>query len=406
MKILILSTWFPFPLDQGSRIRAYHLIRALTRDHELALISFEDQPLKQEWLEQLQKFCSWIKILPEKPFSYSRWKTLAGFVSTKPAAVVAGYNHNMEKLVLKSAQEWQPDAVLAFTFVTAPYALKIPNITRIVDMDNLLALMLREEIGFTGSNTQKFRRKLAYLKFKHYENNIYTPFDICMVVSELDVARVQTYTNIRPTQILNVPNGVDCETHRHIGAFKKKHQMIYSGALTYQPNFDAMKYFLAEIFPSVLAEVPDAHLIITGSTKGVNLEILALNERVTLTGYIDDIRPLVSESQLCVVPLRQGAGTRLKILEAMGLGTAVISTSKGSEGLDFTHEENIWIADTPELFAKGIIKLLNKPDILDSLVSQATNVIQKIYDWKIIEKNFATAINHMMNETPQVEVEK
>ncbi len=400
MKILILSTWFPFPLDQGSRIRAYHLIRALARDHELALISFEDQPLKQEWLEQLQKFTRWIKILPEKPFQYTLGRTLLGFFSPKPAAVVAGYNRKMEKLVLESAREWQPDSVLAFTFVTAPYALKIPNVTRIVDMDNLLALMLREEIGFSRSFAQKFRRKLAYLKFKHYENDIYKPFDKCLVVSELDAARVQTYTHIRPTQILNVPNGVDCETHQHTNAAKKQHQLIYNGALTYQPNYDAMRYFLAEIFPLVLSEIPDAHLIITGSTKSVNLENLALDEHVTLTGYVDDIHPLISESQLCIVPLRQGAGTRLKILEAMGLGTAVISTNKGAEGLDFTHEENIWIADSSELFAKGIIKLLNEPKILDSLVAQANNVIQKKYDWKIIEKNFATAIKSIVTETP------
>jgi len=398
LKILILSTWFPYPLDQGSRIRAYHLIRALAGEHELALISFEDQPIQKDWLEKLQKITSWIKILPEKPFHYTRWRTFLGLFSIKPAAVVAGYNRKMEKLVLKSAREWHPDAVLAFTFVTAPYALKIPHVIRVVDMDNLLTLMLYEEISFARGYIQKLRRKLSYLKFKHYENNIYKPFDKCMVVSELDKGRVQTYTHIAQDQILIVPNGVDCETHRPAGTIKKPRQLIYNGALTYQPNYDAMQYFLEQVFPLVLSEIPDVHLLITGSTKGVNLGKLAINEQVTITGYVDDIRPIISESQLCVVPLRQGAGTRLKILEAMGLGTAVISTSKGAEGLELTHGNEIWVADSATLFAKGIIKLLNNLTLTASLVEKANHTITTKYDWKIIEHNFATAMKSLQSE--------
>jgi hypothetical protein len=102
----------------------------------------------------------------------------------------------MEELVIQSAKEWQPDMVFAFTFVTAPYALKIKNVKRIVDIDNLLAIMLREDIGFSSNLLQKIRRFLAFFKFKNYENNVYKPFDRCLVVSKLDVGRLQQYTDI------------------------------------------------------------------------------------------------------------------------------------------------------------------------------------------------------------------
>ncbi|MRS05460.1 glycosyltransferase, partial [bacterium] len=107
------------------------------------------------------------------------------------------------------------------------------------------------------------------------------------------------------------------------------------------------------------------------------------------TGYVDDIRPFVAKCQICVVPLRQGAGTRLKILEAMALGTAVISTTKGAEGLEVTNNEHTILADSPADFARGVIQLLNDPNARKNLEQNASALIKKVYDWKIIENKFS-----------------
>ena len=329
-KILIFSTWFPYPLNQGSKIRAYHLIRALAKEHQLALISFEDQPVQQEWMEHLSSFCSIIKVLDRKPFKYSRLKTILGFFSTQPSAVFAGYSSEMEKLVKKTAKDWQPDLVFAFTFVTAPYALKIRNIRRVVDMDNLLAIMLKEEIASASGRLSKLRRHLAYLKFRHYEDKIYSPFERCLVVSEQDEQKVQHYTHLQPKQIWVIPNGVNTVYYHPNGVQKQPHQLIYNGALSYAPNLDAMQYFLTEIFPLILNKIPDVSLHITGKSDPTLRERLPFHKNVIFTGYLDDIRPAIQHSTVCVVPLRQGAGTRLKILEAMAAGTVVVSTNKGA----------------------------------------------------------------------------
>ena len=389
MKILILSTWFPYPQNQGSKIRAYHLIRALARDHELTLISYEDHPVQKEWVEHMGQFIKTIKIVPEKPFQYSKLKIILGFLSVKPAAVVAGYNKNMEKQVVQIAKEWEPDLVFAFTFVTAPYALKIKNVKRIVDIDNLLAIMLREDIGFSRNIMQKIRRFLAFFKFKIYENNVYKPFDQCLVVSKLDVERLQQYTDIQSDQILNVPNGVDLEINHPFEIEKEKDLLIYNGALTYYPNFDAVKFFMTDIFPLILAAKPETKLIVTGKTDGVSIDQIPNKEHIIFTGYVDDIRPVVAKSQICVVPLRQGAGTRLKILEAMALGTAVISTIKGAEGLEVTNNEHIILADSPDDFARAVTQLLNDPNARKNLEQNANALIKKVYDWKIIENKFS-----------------
>jgi glycosyltransferase involved in cell wall biosynthesis len=393
MKILILSTWFPYPCNQGSKIRAYHLIKALASEHRLALISFEDQPIQPEWIEHIGEYCEEVKILPQAPFQYQRWKSLLGFFSLKPSAVYAGYSKEMENLVTSVAADWQPDLVFALTFVTAPYALKVPGVKRVVDMDNLLALMLKEEIPMSKSISQRMRRTLAYLKFRYYEDKIYSPFDYCIAVSDMDTNRVQQYTRIQPQQVICVPNGVDLNYYQINGIAKNQHELVYSGALTYLPNFDAMQFFLSEIFPMVQSEYPQSKLKITGKTNGFSTEHLRLNGNTFFTGYVDDIRPVVAEAEICIVPLRQGAGTRLKILEAMALGTSVVSTTKGAEGLDVRHGYDYLLADTPQEFAQSVIRLLKDQNLQKKLTLQARKTVEKTYNWEKIGAHFLEKVN-------------
>jgi len=137
MKILILSTWFPYPPIQGSKIRAYNMIRSLSQEHEVAVISFKDMDVKDEWIEHLHQYCKEVIIVDQNPFHYSQFQTWLGFFSPRPSAVVAGYSAKMAGAVQEFARKWKPDLLFALTFVTAPYALQITKTLRVVDMDNL-----------------------------------------------------------------------------------------------------------------------------------------------------------------------------------------------------------------------------------------------------------------------------
>lgn len=397
MKILVLSTWFPYPLNQGSKIRAFHLIKALAEQNEVILISFEDVPIQPEWIQEIEKYCKEIIVFPKPPFVYQKIKLLLGFFSSKPSTVFAGYSKEFEVLVLQTAKQTRPDLIFSFTFVTAPYALKTDIPLKVVDADNLLALMLHENYQQTSGFFKKARRFLAYVKFKNYENKIYRPFDRCLVVSELDVERIKTYIPFSDEQVLNTPNGVNIHTHQPGNTAKQKNQMIYNGAMTYYPNYDAMYFFLEDIFPLILQKIPGAQLNITGKTHNVPIDKLPTTKNVRLTGYLPDIRPAVSSSSVCIVPLRQGAGTRLKILEAMALGTAVVSTTKGAEGLAVENGTHILIADTPKAFANAVIRLLEDEDLNQKIVQNALSLVQNIYNWDQIGANFAKQITDLSN---------
>jgi glycosyltransferase involved in cell wall biosynthesis len=381
MKILVLSTWFPYPPIQGSKTRAYQLIKALANSHDVALISFEDVPVQPEWRDHLAQLCRIVESVPQNPFSRNLARQWLGRLSLTPSSVLAGYSEQMSGCVRAVAAEWCPDAVLALTFVTAPYALQVKGVRRIVDVDNLLAPMLSDSYHQAELFLPRLRRYLAYWKFRRYERWLFRQFDLCLLVSARDIGVVQHYIPLKSCQIGLAPNGVDLEYYRPCGMASSNNSLVYSGALTYGPNYDAVNFFLQEIFPFVRREIPEARLSVTGSTQRDLLEQLSVKTNVTFTGHVEDIRPVIASSSVCVVPLRQGAGTRLKILEAMALGTPVISTSKGAEGLDVEPGRHLLIADRPEDFAAQTVRLLRDRQLREKLALAANQLVRERYDW-------------------------
>jgi len=397
MKVLFLSTWFPYPPDQGSRIRAYQLLRALSAHHDLALVSFEDQPLQPAWIDHMRQLCRSVDIVRRRPFADLDPSPWRGALSRRPRAVVAGYSREMEARVREVGEAWGPDVVVSLTFVTAPYALQVPAPHHVVDVDNLTAQMLAEAFRQETHWAPRLRRYLAYRKFRSYERQLFGRFDLCLVTSPRDVERLAGEIPGRSSRIGLVPNGVDLEFNQRGGIARTPNQLVFSGALTYEPNLDAMRYFLERVFPQVLAEESQARLLITGRTGGAALPMA--NGHVTLTGHLEDIRPTVAGSAASVVPLRKGAGTRLKILEAMALGTPVVSTTKGAEGLEVDPGVHLLIADEPGLFARETVRLLRQPDLGQQLAEQAHARVRQKYDWAHIRDAFCSMVETLV-ESP------
>jgi glycosyltransferase involved in cell wall biosynthesis len=159
--------------------------------------------------------------------------------------------------------------------------------------------------------------------------------------------------------------------------------LVFPGALTYKANLWAVEFFLAQVFPAVKAQRPGVKLYITGRTDGVPVDDLPLQDGVIFTGYLDDVRPRVACSPVCVVPMTVGGGTRLKILEAMALGTPVVSTSKGAEGLDVVHGQDILIADDAGDFARAVLSLLQDRDLRTKLAINGRRLVEERHSWQI-----------------------
>jgi glycosyltransferase involved in cell wall biosynthesis len=169
--------------------------------------------------------------------------------------------------------------------------------------------------------------------------------------------------------------------------------LVFTGSMDWLPNEDGVAYFIREILPLIRQQVPKVSLRIVGRKPSADLESLAARqENVELTGWVEDVRPFLARGAVCIVPLRIGSGTRLKIFEAMAMGKAVVSTSIGAEGLPVQPGENILMADDPDTFAQSVVSLLRDATRRREIGLAARKLVAENYSWERIAEDFAAVL--------------
>jgi glycosyltransferase involved in cell wall biosynthesis len=391
MRILFLSAWFPFPLDSGSKIRVYHLLQGLVVQHQVSLVSFCFGTADPNGADELRSLCEEVRVVKSDPFQRGDLGTSLRFLS--PVPIVTRPLLGMSRLAQQVLGQDTFDLIVASTEVMAAYALQAPpGMVKVLEEHNSMTRWMRERYLAQRVSVQRLRCWLSWQKARAFERRLLRRFDLCTMVSEQDRAASQALLPPGQGRIEVVPNGVDCE-YNHPGlADPKPGTLVYNGSLNYSANYDAMEYFLARIYPLIQHEESSVSLTITGSLHGVDLAGLRLDQSVYLSGHVLDVRPLVAEATVCVVPIRQGGGTRLKILEAMALGTPVVATPKGAEGLSLSPGKDILLASAPEEFVAQVLRLLHNPSLRDELSHNARCTVEQRYDWSALGRQFAAQV--------------
>lgn len=379
----------------------FNLIQQLSRHHEITLLSFARGPVSKERLVEMESYCRSVHVVPYNEFNPSRLKALLAFLSTRPRSVVDTYSREMQALVEQVGSDGSYDIVVASQTGSAPYALLLSQMPRVFEEVELA--VIRERFVRQRSLVTRARNGLTWRKLSRFMARLLPEFDGCTVVSEQERDLVtRSLPEYDPWTVV-VPNGVDLGANTGDFGVPKPDTLIYPGALTYSANFDAIQYFLCDIFPRVKARHPNASLRITGRSDGVPIEQLPLGNGAELTGYLNDIRPAVAQSWMCVVPLRVGGGTRLKILEAMALGTPVVSTSKGAEGLEVTPGADILIADEPAAFAHAVLRLLDDPALRAKLSANGRRLVEERYSWETSARQLEQLLHQVAERRRGVE---
>jgi len=392
MKILFLSWWFPYPPDNGSRIRIFNLIKYLSRQHEITLLSFIQDERDREYVSILEDYCQEVHILPGREFQPWSLKGIMGFLSPRPRYFVDTYSPAMQRLVQRAFAYKQFDTVIVSQIAMVPYAVGLNGTPKI--LEELELSLSRDQFHSSRGLTGRVRWGFSWWKTIHFTARLLRgEFQACTVASKQEQANVFSIVpEYQPVVI--IPNGVDLDFYNGNFGVPEPETLVFSGVLTYSANFDAMSFFLKDIYLLIKAVRPGVTLRITGRTEGVPIHTLPQRDGVVFTGYLDDIRPCVAQSQVSVVPLRVGGGTRLKILEAMALGTPVVSTSKGAEGLDVTPGEDILIADEPAEFADAVLHLLDDERLRARLAANGRRLVSEKYDWEHIGQK----LDHLLQE--------
>jgi glycosyltransferase involved in cell wall biosynthesis len=386
VRILFLSGWYPYPVNNGSKLRILSLLRGLAQHHEVTLLSLADQSDVDPEEPQLRSLCREVQVLPRKPFDPHSWRARLGFLSPTPRSVVDTFSKEMAQRIEQAVSLKGFDLVIASQLGMAGYGQHFQG---------LPALFEEVEVGVpygqfaqAPSTWRRARYGLTWAKHRAYLSRLLRRFRACTVVSEQErallAAAVPGYQAIEV-----IPNCINLAEYRDVRGSPQKNTLIFTGSFRYSANHDAMTWFLGEVYPRIQAGVPGVRLIITGDHAGLPLPPA---DNVTLTGFVDDVRPLIAATAASLVPIRMGGGTRLKILEAMALGTPVVATAKGAEGLEVQHGDHLLIADTPEAFAEVVLRLLGDPALRQRLADNGYQLVRDRYDWAAVMPHFLSLV--------------
>jgi len=341
--------------------------------------------LKKENLEHLKSFCR--SVYPFRiPVDMSRIKLAVSLFLNlfSPLPFVAQkYDASMiRKKIREIIKTENIDLVHVDMLPLTVYINEFSDLPQVLVNHNVESVRLYRWFQTETNILRKVYLGIQWLKLRSFERSAMNKFDSCVVVSEIDKQLLrQMGVNNR---IFVVPNGTDTHFFKPIGKRTIENSVLWIGHMEVHTNKDAVLYFWREIYPLIRKRHQEVKVTFVGTSPPKEIvDAAKMNKQIKVTGFVDDIRPYIERAAVILVPIRIGSGTRIKILDAMAMGKAIVSTSVGCEGLNVSGGKNILIADTPEDFAKRTIEVLTNEDMRNNLEKEARKLAET-YDWNLI----------------------
>ncbi len=383
MKILNILPYSPVPPHFGGALRIFHLLRAMAERHDVTVISFGTAGAAEQLSREIPRLRS-VKMVPptSRLSGFRKRGGQAWAIASGRSAVSLIYRSRaMQSAIRGILKRERFDAIQMENYQMGEYSLDgAGGAFRILDAQNVEYDSAQRMAKNTPSPLRRWFYDREAKSILLEETAVYRNQDAIFVTSERDGALLGNITGV-PKFV--IPNGVDLDYFSPSLDRIRPNSLVFTGSMNYYPNADGAVYFLQEIFPLILHEVPGATITVVGN--GPPKSLLRLRARnIEVTGFVPDVRPFISSSALYVVPLRMGGGTRLKVMEAMAMKKPVVTTSIGCEGIQLRHDESVMIADHPREFAASVIELLRDPQKANRIAEVGHDSVQKQYSWTAV----------------------
>ncbi len=365
MKILVLAPRFPYPLDKGDKLRLYHQIVELSKQHEIYLFALSHRQMTDECRQALQPHCKEIHVeYLHAPATW--WGVLRAFFQGQPLQVGYWITHRARKSFDAYRRRVQPDVVYRQMVRTMQYGEG-----GVLDFQDALSLNTRRRMERT-QGPLRWVLNYEYHALQRVEQEALRTFDATSVIAPADRDALAPHVTL-------VPNGVDTEYFNALHSpLSTLHSVCFTGNMAYAPNVDAARYLVEEVMPLVWEHIPTANVLLAGADPKPAVKALA-SSRVTVSGRIPDIREAYASSQIFVAPMRIGSGLQNKLLEAMSMELPCITTSIAA--IPLGSQPPVLVGDTPEALAAHIVQLLKNNDTNRQLARKGRLFVQEHYSW-------------------------
>jgi sugar transferase (PEP-CTERM/EpsH1 system associated) len=374
MKLFVILSRVPYPLEKGDKLRAYNQLKELSKNNEIFLFALNDTIQHPQALTELKKYCKEIHI--EKLTGIAIFFNLLRSVfNTLPFQVGYFYNNRIKKKILNKINFFKPDHIYCQLIRTSEYAKDIKHIPKTLDyMDAFSKGVERRK------KTQPFYLKpffnWEYKKVLRYEGEIFSHFEHCTIISEQDKEAVPHKDK---NLITVIQNGVDINFFKPI-VREKKFDLVFNGNMNYPPNIESAEFLSKKIMPLVHAVIPGATLLISGASPSA--EVLKLqNNHITISGWVDDVRENYASAKINIAPMLISIGLQNKLLEAMAMQMPCITSTMANNALGAKSGIEILTADTPQQYAQHIITLLNDAPRSNEIASNGYKFATQNFSW-------------------------
>lgn len=402
MKILVILPRFPYPLEKGDKLRAYHQIKNLAVGNEVYLFALSHSNVDECAVAELRKYCREICIARISSF-FGAFRVVRNFFGIRSLQIGYWDSRKAQRLCREFEAKVQPDVVYAQMVRTMKYAAHSCR-PKVLDFQDALS-MNQERRMMNHKGLRYFFHHFEFKMLRSAEYNACTIFDRLTVISETDRDAIPQNRN---TAIEIVRNGVDFD-YFHPADAEKRHDVVFCGNMQYKPNIDAACYLVKEIMPIVWRTHPKAKVVIAGATPSAAVRQLA-SERVSITGSVDDIRPYYAQSKVFVAPMRIGSGLQNKLLEAMSMRIPCITTPLANASLGATDGEQVLLGRDAGQLAAAIIRLLDDQALASTLSDNAFRFVTDNFSWQAACADLERVLNeaietHSDNEKNELEDE-
>jgi len=392
MKLLVLLSRVPYPLEKGDKLRAYHLIARLAKKHEVALFCLSDTHTDPAHIEHLQQFCSHIEVV-----RIPRWRILlklaTALFSRLPFQVTYFHHGIAQRVIDRTIARLQPDHVLCQLVRTTEYVRHHYDLPKTLDyMDTLSKGMERRTENAPFYLRYLFRTETRRLI--HYENLMFDLFDNSVIISSQD--REFIYHPKRDA-VAVIPNGVDT-LHFSPQDVPAKYDLLFTGNMNYPPNIDSVLFLANRVLPLVHRKRPGTTLLISGVDPSNSVRDLArTNPSIIVSGWVKDIRTSYASARIFVAPMQIGTGLQNKLLEAMAMRIPCITSSLANNAVGAVDGDSILIGNEPEDYAEHILRLLENPLERDRLAASGNRFVLEQFDWDRAADN----LDRLITGTPR-----